>query len=105
MFLPQKVRVFAAVSPVDFRKSYDGLCGVVQETLKQDPFSQALFVFFNKKRDQVKILWSDEKGICLWSKRLYDGFFTKIGSGDDAHIELGISDLAVLLEGINLRRK
>lgn len=103
MFLPQQVRVFAATSPVDFRKSYDGLCGIVRETLKQDPFSQALFVFFNKKRDQVKILWSDEAGICLWSKRLYEGCFQPTHGGGGTHAELNISDLAILLQGMNSR--
>ncbi len=76
MILPGgPLRVFIATRPVDFRKGIDGLAGVVQETLRLDPFSGAVFVFRAKRADRVKLLVWDGSGLTLIYKRLEDGKF------------------------------
>jgi transposase len=55
---------------IDFRKGIDGLCGIVQEQMKLDPFEKYLFVFCSSKRSKLKILYWDDSGFCLWYKRL-----------------------------------
>jgi len=62
MMVPSTLRVYIAKDPVDFRKSYDRLCGVVRHELGQDPDSPTLFVFRNRRADQVKIIWNDGNG-------------------------------------------
>ncbi|MFQ5470776.1 MAG: IS66 family insertion sequence element accessory protein TnpB [Gammaproteobacteria bacterium] len=55
---------------VDFRKGINGLVVLVEEVLQHDPFSEQLFVFCNRKRDRVKLLYWERSGFCLWQKRL-----------------------------------
>jgi transposase len=55
---------------VDFRKSINGLVVIVEQEMQLSPFSPALFVFCNKNRDRVKVLYWDKTGFCLWFKRL-----------------------------------
>jgi len=57
----------------NFWRSYDDLGGIVRESRKEGPHSRTLFVLFTKERDHVKILWNDEAGMCMHSKRLFDG--------------------------------
>lgn len=62
--------VWLARDPVDFRKGINGLSILVEDQLSSDPFSGQLFVFTNKKRDKVKILYWERSGFCLWQKQL-----------------------------------
>lgn len=62
--------VFLCVEPVDFRKSITGLSLIVEQSLLLDPFAQALYVFTNRKRDKLKILYWEKNGFCLWYKSL-----------------------------------
>ena len=71
--LPPSVRVFVCTVPTDMRKSFDGLCALVQAVLKQDPFSGHLFTFLNRRKDKVKILYWDRSGFFLLYKRLEEG--------------------------------
>ena len=73
--LPASVRVFVAVAPVDFRKGFDGLAQLAREVIEQDPLSGHLFVFSNRRRDRVKILYWDRDGLAIWMKRLEKGTF------------------------------
>ncbi len=104
--LPASVRVFVARGPVDFRKSHDGLCGVVVNILRASPRSGHLFVFFNKRRDRIKILFHDGSGLWLFYKRLERGVFESIAhfEGDGASIEVDMVRLQMLLQGIDLRK-
>ena len=70
-----RTRVYIAAEPVDFRKQIDGLALIVQETLGLDPFSAHLFVFTNRSRDKLKLLYWHHNGYVLLYKRLEKGRF------------------------------
>jgi transposase len=95
---PPTVQVHVAHEPVDMRKSYDGLSGCVEQILHEDPLSGHLFVFFNRRRNQVKILVWDRTGYCIYCKRLELGRFTlpKDSTVTD------FARLLLILEGIDL---
>jgi transposase len=103
------VRIFVCTKPADMRKSFDGLTGMVQEFLGQDPLSGHLFLFFNKRRDRAKILLWEPDGFLLVYKRLEAGTFqgldptsrTEQLSGS-AGLELSVTDLTLILSGIDL---
>ena len=71
--LPASVRVYLATAPCDMRRSFDGLHALVSAVLRLDAFAGHLFVFANKRRDRVKILYWDRDGFALWAKRLEEG--------------------------------
>lgn len=103
---PAAVKIFVARGATDLRKSFDTLAAVVCEVIDEDPQSGHLFVFINRRRNRVKILWWDRSGYCLLAKRLEHGqfrFYDRAGDGH-GHYEIEISDLTLLLEGIDLRR-
>lgn len=92
-------KIFIATEPVDFRYGYAGLCGAVREKLQEDPMSRAWFVFFNKRRDQVKVLYFDATGYAIWMKRLSQGVFRKISS-EGVKEEIGSDTLQSILSGV-----
>ena len=98
--LTRSVRVFLARAPVDFRKAHDGLVGIVREQLGDDPFGGDVFVFFNKRRDRIKLLVWDSNGFWLHYKRLERGTFESLSTGDAARVEIDRAQLAMLLEGV-----
>ena len=73
--LPSAVRIFLCTRPTDLRKSFDGLTGLVQECFGQDPLTGHLFLFLNRRRDRIKILYFDRDGLAIWYKRLEVGSF------------------------------
>lgn len=103
--LPPSVRIFVARGVTDLRKSFDTLACLVNEVIDEDPQSGHLFVFLNRRKDRVKILWWDRSGYCLLAKRLEQGRFHIYdqASGATGHYEMAVRDLALLLEGIDLR--
>jgi transposase len=101
LMLPPSVRIFVASQPVDLRQSFDRLAACAQERLGEDPFSGHLFVFRNRYGDRVKILYWDRSGFCLWYKRLEKGVF-RLPTSSQRGVELEWTDLALLLEGIDL---
>jgi transposase len=72
---PAGVRVWLAAGATDLRKGFDGLAGLVQNQLSEDPFSGQLFVFRGRQGDKIKVLWWDGDGLCLFAKRLERGRF------------------------------
>lgn len=104
--LPPSVKIFVARGATDLRKSFDTLAAVVCEVIDEDPQSGHLFVFINRRCNRVKILWWDRSGYILLAKRLEHGrfrFYDQAGKSK-GHYEIGMSDLMLLLEGIDLRR-
>ncbi len=95
------VRVYLATKPAYMRKSFDGLAALAQGVLKLDPFSGHLFVFANRRRDRLKILYRDRDGYAVWAKRLERGTF-RIPAAADGRVEMTAADLAALLAGIDL---
>lgn len=84
------------------RRSFDGLSAMVVEHLEKDPFSGHLFVFRNRRGDRVKILYWDRSGFSLWYKRLEKGVF-HFPSAVVGYVEMEATELALILEGIDLR--
>jgi transposase len=98
--LPDAVRVFVARAPVDFRKAHDGLCQIVRDVFGDDPLSGHLFVFTNRRRNRLKILFFDRNGLWLCYKRLERGTFPRFGlEGTKPRVEVDRSWLAMLLDG------
>jgi transposase len=95
---PPTVQIYLSHEPVDMRKSYDGLSGCVEQLLHADPLSGHLFVFFNRRANQVKILVWDRTGYCIYGKRLERGRF-KYRSGT---APTDFARLLLVLEGIDL---
>src|SRR4051812_1656690 len=99
--LTAAVRVYLATQPADMRKSFDGLAALTTHALGLDPLSGHLFVFANRRRDRIKILYWDRDGLAVWAKRLERGTF-RIPAAVDGRVEMTAADLAALLAGIDL---
>jgi transposase len=102
--LPPSVRIFAAVEPVDARKSFDGLAAVVRDSLGGDPMTGHLFFFINRRGDMAQILFWDRTGFVVMRKRLEAGTFRLVRSaeGNKSHVEIDAAELGLMLEGIDL---
>jgi transposase len=100
--LPAGARVWLAAGATDMRKGFDGLAGLVQTQLLEDPFSGQLFVFRGRRGDRVKILWWDGDGLCLFAKRLERGRFTW-PQATHGTVSLTAAQLSMPLEGIDWR--
>lgn len=104
--LPPSVRIHFATELVDMRNGIDGLRALVESTLKKDPYSGHLFVFVGKSKDKVKILFWDRNGFVLYLKRLERGRFQLPAVAAHArHVEMEPTQLAMLLDGIDLNAK
>jgi transposase len=99
--LSAAVRVYFATEAADMRKSFDGLAALASDRLALDPLSGHLFVFLNKRRDRVKILYWDRDGMAVWAKRLERGTF-RLPAAASGRIEMTTAELAALLAGIDL---
>jgi transposase len=99
------LKVFVSVEPCDMRRSFDGLHNAVSSLLGEDPKSGALFVFTNKGRSLLKILYWDGSGIWILAKRLERGTFSWPKPSDVSHgkLRLNSTALALLLDGIDMR--
>jgi transposase len=103
MLMPQgQVRIWLYVPPTDLRKSFDGLAALVRSKLLEDPLSGQLFAFLNRRRTQIKILYFDRSGYCVWAKRLEQGRFHSDVTGGDKQ-RLRSHELQLILEGIDTR--
>lgn len=96
------VRVFAYPEPVDLRKGYDGLFGLVKIGLGRDPLSGDLFLFTNKRRHACKVLVWDGTGLCIFQKRLERGRFAQLSRTDGGVVEMTSTELALFIEGCDL---
>lgn len=99
--LPASVRIWVATTPTDLRKSFDTLAEVVRRQFQLDPLSGQLFVFTNKRADRIKLLYWDEDGFVILSKRLEAGSF-RLPKADAASVQVRAADLQMLLDGVDL---
>jgi transposase len=105
MFFPEaRIRVFLYGQPADMRKSYDGLYALARSHFDADPLAGHLFVFANRRATQIKVLYFDRSGWCLWGKRLEAGRFVR-NWGDTRSGEIDCTRLKLMLEGIEEGRQ
>lgn len=105
MPVPSGVKIFIANTPADMRKNFDGLSGLVRSNMKLNPLSGYLFVFFNKNRNRVKILFWDNDGYALYYKRLEKGRFKRPAfSCEKPCIDMTSIELSMVLAGIDLQK-
>jgi transposase len=97
------IKIYLHREPVDMRKSYDGLFGIVKNELAMDVRNGGLFMFINLRRNRVKLLYWDTDGIAIWQKRLERGSLQHPQpQGNSKHLEIDASELNLLLSGIEL---
>jgi transposase len=98
------VRIFLCCCPTDMRRGFDRLAEMVRSSLARDPLDGSLFVFRSRGGDRLKILCWEKDGFCLWYKRLEEGTFRfPVTAGGAAGLEIRASEMAMLLEGIDLK--
>jgi transposase len=102
--LPPSVRVYVAAQPTDLRKSFDGLSSMVAETFGQDPLCGHLFVFRNRRGDQIRVLFWDRTGYSILGKKLAHGRFhlARDVVAGATHVEVESAELSLMLEGFDL---
>ena len=101
--LAHPVRVFLHTPPTDLRKGFDALCGLVTTAFGQDPTSGHLFLFVDRRRDRIKLLYWDRDGLAIWYKRLEIGSFQiPTNSTEAVSIEMTATQLSLILSGIDL---
>lgn len=97
------LKIYLHRDPVDMRKSYDGLFGLVKNELSMDVRSGGLFMFINARRNRVKLMYWDKDGIAIWQKRLERGSLQHPKpEGNAKHLEIDAAELNLLLSGIDL---
>jgi len=103
MFFPEShIRILLCAQPTDMRKSFNGLIALVKNHMGEDTLGGPLFVFVNRKRTYMKALWFERGGFCIWSKRLEQGHFSKVGGVGVSHV-LNMLDFQLLIEGLERR--
>lgn len=102
--LPSSVKIYVAAMPIDARKSFDGLAGLVQSEFGLEPMSGHLFAFINRRGHIAQLLFWDRNGFILMKKRLEAGTFrlARRPSPEAAHVEIDSAELSLMLEGIEL---
>jgi transposase len=101
--LPASVRVYLSTSPCDMRRGFDGLHALVTDAMQLNAFDGHLFVFGNRRRDRVKILYWDRDGFAVWAKRLEEGTYAMpFDDGGDKRREITAQELGAILSGIDL---
>lgn len=107
LHIPASVAIYVHTCPVDLRKGFDGLSGIVRQEFQADPLDGSLFLFFNRRRDRLKILHWDGTGYWLFYKLLEAGTFERIAA-EGPRVQIDATQLAMLLGGASLtavRRK
>lgn len=95
--------IYLHTEPTDMRKSFEGLSGLVRNVFQADPTDGSLFLFINRRRDRIKMLWWDRDGLALFYKRLESGSFEMLKAADESSVlEIDTTQLAMLLGGVTL---
>ncbi|MBU1055326.1 MAG: IS66 family insertion sequence element accessory protein TnpB [Proteobacteria bacterium] len=103
MMFPSHTQVYLALGNTDMRKSINGLSILIEDSLDLDPFSGHLFVFCNRRRDIIKILYWDRNGFCIWYKRLEKQKFIWPEVKDEI-LRIGQRELNWLLDGLEFHQ-
>lgn len=104
--IPAGAQIYVAVEPIDMRYSFDRLSGLALERVGYDVRGGALFIFFGRRRDAVKVLFCDATGVCVFYKRLQRGRFTMPPAAPGVtHVEIGEEMLDALLDGLEVAVK
>lgn len=96
------LQLWLCQAPTDMRKSYDGLGAVVRQYFGRDPHCGDGFIFVNRRRTQMKCLYFERGGYCIWSKRLEEGRYARLGTLDAGPITLSATEFSALIEGFEL---
>lgn len=102
-----KTRIYAATSPIDLRRSVDGLSAAARDQMGHDPQSGSLFLFVNRRGNRLKALWWDRTGFCILYKRLERGLFrmpSPLRLGETC-VAIDAAEFAKILEGVFLGRQ
>ncbi len=104
--IPHGVEVFVGLEPIDLRWSFDRLAGLVGERMGREISGGALFVFFGKRREAIKVFFADDTGLCVFYKRLHRGTFRLPETADATAttVEIDERTLDELLDGIDIER-
>ncbi len=101
---PTNIPIYLSTQPTDMRKQFDGLQALVESQFGRDVLDGHLFLFVNRRRDRVKALWWDHDGLAIWAKRLEQGTFQLPAvTPETTCVELDITQLALILGGVDLR--
>lgn len=95
-------KIWLAAGVTDMRRGFNGLAAQTEQVLEADPFSGHLFLFRGRRGDQIKVIWWDGQGACLFTKRLERGRFIW-PAAKEGKINLSRAQLAMLMEGIDWR--
>ena len=102
--IPSGVSIFLCTTATDMRKSFDGLTGLVRSEFSREPNDGSLFLFINRRRDRIKILYWETGGFALWHKRLESGSFETVkGNNNESAVAIDATELSMLLSGISLQ--
>lgn len=102
--IPAGVEIYVALEPIDMRLSFDRLSGLAHEQIGYDPRCGALFIFFGRRRDALKVLFFDGSGMAIFYKRLDRGRFQipDRPTAASKHVEIDDVTLEALLDGIDV---
>ena len=102
--IPSGASIFLCLTATDMRKSFDRLTGLVRSEFSREPNDGSLFLFINRRRDRIKILYWEVGGFALWYKRLESGSFETItGNNAESVVTIDATELSMLLSGISLQ--
>ena len=102
--IPSGAAIYLCTVATDMRKSFDGLSGLVRSEFRREPNDGSLFLFINRRRDRIKILYWEATGYALWYKRLESGTLEEITNRcGDAVVTIDSTELSMLLSGISLQ--
>ena len=99
--IPGNARLFLCREPVNMRKSFEGLSAIVEELFPEELLTGAFFIFLNRRKDHIKVLFWDKDGLVIWFKRLEKGSFTW-EKGDQMLLDR--RSFLMLLEGVTPKR-
>ena len=104
MFAPgSQARIWLCTQPTDMRKSFNGLSALIKNQMQHNPLSGEYFVFVNRRKTQMKVLYFESTGYCIWNKRLEQGQF-QVRPNARGQKPLSWADLQLLIEGIEVQK-